>query len=228
MKILLIEDSEHLRRSLIVGLSNLGFTVDETGDGSKGLSMAITNDYDFIILDLMLPNVDGITLLKSIRKMGNDVKVIILSAKSQPEDRVEGLMSGADDYLVKPFSFDELHARILTVGRRGQVKNNDDDINIGLFKLDLAKKTLEFDTKFIDLTKNEYKIIECLFLSKNQVMTTENISDYVVGSFDSLSKNTIESHLSSVRKKVKALGGELPVKNKRGFGYYVEKDACTQ
>ncbi|EHN68919.1 response regulator transcription factor [Aliivibrio fischeri] len=228
MKILLIEDSEHLRRSLIVGLSNLGFTVDETGDGSKGLSMAITNDYDFIILDLMLPNVDGITLLKSIRKMGNDVKVIILSAKSQPEDRVEGLMSGADDYLVKPFSFDELHARILTVGRRGQVKNNDDDISIGLFKLDLAKKTLEFDTKFIDLTKNEYKIIECLFLSKNQVMTTENISDYVVGSFDSLSKNTIESHLSSVRKKVKALGGELPVKNKRGFGYYVEKDACTQ
>ncbi|MUL18114.1 response regulator transcription factor [Aliivibrio fischeri] len=228
MKILLIEDSEHLRRSLIVGLSNLGFTVDETGDGSKGLSMASTNDYDFIILDLMLPNVDGITLLKSIRKMGNDVKVIILSAKSQPEDRVEGLMSGADDYLVKPFSFDELHARILTVGRRGQVKNNDDDISIGLFKLDLAKKTLEFDTKFIDLTKNEYKIIECLFLSKNQVMTTENISDYVVGSFDSLSKNTIESHLSSVRKKVKALGGELPVKNKRGFGYYVEKDACTQ
>ncbi|MBP3139430.1 response regulator transcription factor [Aliivibrio fischeri] len=228
MKILLIEDSEHLRRSLIVGLSNLGFTVDETGDGSKGLSMAITNDYDFIILDLMLPNVDGITLLKSIRKMGNDVKVIILSAKSQPEDRVEGLMSGADDYLVKPFSFDELHARILTVGRRGQVKNNDDDISIGLFKLDLAKKTLEFDTKFIDLTKNEYKIIECLFLSKNQVMTTENISDYVVGSFDSLSKNTIESHLSSVRKKVKALGGELPVKNKRGFGYYVEKDTCTQ
>ncbi|ACH63516.1 response regulator transcription factor [Aliivibrio fischeri] len=228
MKILLIEDSEHLRRSLIVGLSNLGFTVDETGDGSKGLSMAITNDYDFIILDLMLPNVDGITLLKSIRKMGNDVKVIILSAKSQPEDRVEGLMSGADDYLVKPFSFDELHARILTVGRRGQVKNSDDDISIGLFKLDLAKKTLEFDTKFIDLTKNEYKIIECLFLSKNQVMTTENISDYVVGSFDSLSKNTIESHLSSVRKKVKALGGELPVKNKRGFGYYVEKDACTQ
>ncbi|MUJ27380.1 response regulator [Aliivibrio fischeri] len=228
MKILLIEDSEHLRRSLIVGLSNLGFTVDETGDGSKGLSMASTNDYDFIILDLMLPNVDGITLLKSIRKMGNDVKVIILSAKSQPEDRVEGLMSGADDYLVKPFSFDELHARILTVGRRGQVKNNDDDISIGLFKLDLAKKTLEFDTKFIDLTKNEYKIIECLFLSKNQVMTTENISDYVVGSFDSLSKNTIESHLSSVRKKVKALGGELPVKNKRGFGYYVEKDVCTQ
>ncbi|MUI55828.1 response regulator transcription factor [Aliivibrio fischeri] len=228
MKILLIEDSEHLRRSLIVGLSNLGFTVDETGDGSKGLSMAITNDYDFIILDLMLPNVDGITLLKSIRKMGNDVKVIILSAKSQPEDRVEGLMSGADDYLVKPFSFDELHARILTVGRRGQVKNNDDDISIGLFTLDLAKKTLEFDAKLIDLTKNEYKIIECLFLSKNQVMTTENISDYVVGSFDSLSKNTIESHLSSVRKKVKALGGELPVKNKRGFGYYVEKDACTQ
>ena len=190
MKILLIEDSEHLRRSLVVGLSNLGFTIDETGDGSKGLSMAITNEYDFIILDLMLPNVDGITLLKSIRKMGNEVKVIILSAKSQPEDRVEGLLSGADDYLVK--------------------------------------KELEFSEQLIDLTKNEYKIIECLFLSKNQVMTTENISNYVVGSFDSLSKNTIESHLSSVRKKVKVLGGELPIKNKRGFGYYLEKRSCIQ
>lgn len=228
MKILLIEDSEHLRRSLVVGLSNLGFTIDETGDGSKGLSMAITNEYDFIILDLMLPNVDGITLLKSIRKMGNDVKVIILSAKSQPEDRVEGLMSGADDYLVKPFSFDELHARILTVARKGVVKNSDDDVRLGDFKLDLAKKELEFSKQLIDLTKNEYKIIECLFLSKNQVMTTENISNYVVGSFDSLSKNTIESHLSSIRKKVKILGGELPIKNKRGFGYYLEKRSCTQ
>lgn len=228
MKILLIEDSAHLRRSLVVGLSNLGFTIDETGDGSIGLSMAITNEYNFIILDLMLPNVDGITLLKSIRKMGNDVKVIILSARSQPEDRVEGLLSGADDYLVKPFSFDELHARILTVARRGVVKNSDDDIRLGDFKLDLAKKELEFSEQLIDLTKNEYKIIECLFLSKNQVMTTENISNYVVGSFDSLSKNTIESHLSSVRKKVKVLGGELPIKNKRGFGYYLEKRSCIQ
>ena len=228
MKILLIEDSAHLRRSLVVGLSNLGFTIDETGDGSIGLSMAITNEYDFIILDLMLPNVDGITLLKSIRKMGNDVKVIILSARSQPEDRVEGLLSGADDYLVKPFSFDELHARILTVARRGVVKNSDDDVRLGDFKLDLAKKELEFSEQLIDLTKNEYKIIECLFLSKNQVMTTENISNYVVGSFDSLSKNTIESHLSSVRKKVKVLGGELPIKNNRGFGYYLEKRSCIQ
>ncbi|OCH23623.1 response regulator transcription factor [Aliivibrio sp. 1S128] len=228
MKILLIEDSAHLRRSLVVGLSNLGFTIDDTGDGSIGLSMAITNEYDFIILDLMLPNVDGITLLKSIRKMGNDVKVIILSARSQPEDRVEGLLSGADDYLVKPFSFDELHARILTVARRGVVKNSDDDIRLGDFTLDLAKKELEFSEQLIDLTKNEYKIIECLFLSKNQVITTENISNYVVGSFDSLSKNTIESHLSSVRKKVKVLGGELPIKNKRGFGYYLEKNSCTQ
>ncbi|MGR6838787.1 response regulator transcription factor [Aliivibrio wodanis] len=228
MKILLIEDSEHLRRSLVVGLSNLGFTIDETGDGSVGLSMALINEYDFIILDLMLPNVDGITLLKSIRKMGNDVKVIILSAKSQPEDRIEGLLSGADDYLVKPFSFDELHARILTVARRGTVKNNDDEVKSGGFRLDLAKKELEFNGQLIDLTKNEYKIIECLFLSKNQVMTTENISSYVVGSFDSLSKNTIESHLSSVRKKAKALEGELPIKNKRGFGYYLEKRSCTQ
>lgn len=224
MKILLIEDSAHLRRSLMVGLSNLGFTIDETGDGSKGLSMAITNQYDFIILDLMLPNVDGITLLKSIRKMGKEVKVIILSAKSSPEDRVEGLMSGADDYLVKPFCFDELHARILTIARRTDTLTHNNDIEIGRFNLDLQQKELSFDRQIIDLTKNEYKIIECLFLSKGHVMTTETISEYVVGSFDALSKNTIESHLSSIRKKAKQLNATLPIKNKRGFGYYLDKE----
>ena len=121
MKVLLIEDSEALRRGIRVGLDHLGYTVDETGDGSEGLSMALTNSYDFIILDLMLPNVDGLSLLKSIRKLGNQSKVIILSAKSQAEDRVTGLLAGADDYLSKPFSFDELQARLLCLGRRGEL-----------------------------------------------------------------------------------------------------------
>lgn len=219
MKLLLIEDSEPLRRGLKVGLNHLGFTVDETGDGSEGLSMALTNCYDFILLDLMLPHVDGISLLKSIRKQGKQTKVIILSAKSSPQNRVEGLLSGADDYLCKPFSFDELHARIIAISRRGEINNSDNTLAIGEFSLDLVRKHFSYQGKMIDLTKNEFKIIECLFFSKEQVVNPEQISEAVAGSFSFLSKNTIEAHLSSVRRKVRAVNGVLPIKNKRGFGY---------
>jgi DNA-binding response OmpR family regulator len=109
MKLLIVEDSSSLRRSLCTGLKNLGFTVDETSDGSEGLSMALIGDYDVIILDIMLPSIDGLTLLKTLRQTKRGTRVLLLSAKSQPEDRVKGLLTGADDYLSKPFSFDELH-----------------------------------------------------------------------------------------------------------------------
>ncbi|MCL1112187.1 MULTISPECIES: response regulator transcription factor [Shewanella] len=225
MKVLLIEDSEALRRGIRVGLDHLGYTVDETGDGSEGLSMALTNQYDFIILDLMLPNVDGISLLKSIRKLGNQAKVIILSAKSQAEDRVNGLLSGADDYLTKPFSFDELQARLITMGRRGELTQQANTITIGNFVLDTGNKSLRANGQYIDLTKNEFKIVEYLFANPKQVLNPEQISEAVVGSFNHISKNTIEAHLSSVRKKAKAVGAMLPIKNKRGFGYFVDTQA---
>ncbi|ABE54090.1 transcriptional regulator [Shewanella denitrificans OS217] len=221
MKVLLIEDSEPLRRGLKVGLDHLGYTIDETGDGAHGLSMALTNQYDVIILDLMLPSVDGISILKSIRQLGNQAKVIILSAKSQPEDRVNGLLSGADDYLGKPFSFDELHARLVALTRRGQLNQINANLTVAEFELDSNKKSVFYQGQAIELTKNEYKILEYLFSNQEQVLNPEQISEAVVGSFDSLSKNTIEAHLSSIRKKAKLLGGTLPVKNKRGFGYYV-------
>ncbi|UCX03231.1 response regulator transcription factor [Shewanella sp. HL-SH4] len=224
MKVLLIEDSEALRRGIRVGLDHLGYTVDETGDGSEGLSMALTNHYDFIILDLMLPNVDGISLLKSIRKLGNQAKVIILSAKSLTEDRVAGLLAGADDYLTKPFSFDELQARLVTLGRRGDLTSHSKNIRLGELLLDDNQKVLIYKQTIIELTKNEYKIIEYLFNNPNQVLNPEQISEAVVGSFNHLSKNTIEAHLSAVRKKANLVGATLPIKNKRGFGYFVGED----
>jgi DNA-binding response OmpR family regulator len=223
MKILVIEDSENLRRSLIVGLSNLGFTVEATGDGAEGLNLALYNDYDMIILDLMLPNIDGLTLLKSIRQENIQSKVIILSARITVDDRVNGLLAGADDYLVKPFSFEELHARIISIHKRGQIGHFSNIITNGEFILDTEQKTFTFQHRIIELTKNEFKIIEAIFSSKNNVVSTSTISEAVVGHFDELSKNTIEAHLSAVRRKAKLLGGTLPIKNKRGFGYLVEQ-----
>jgi len=225
MNILVVEDSAHLRRSLEVGLSHLGFTVEATGDGSEGLNLALYNQYDIIILDLMLPNVDGMTLLKKIRQENIHSKVIILSARVTVEDRVNGLLAGADDYLVKPFSFEELHARILSIHKRSEITQANSMIKKGDFVLDSAQKSFSYQNKEIELTKNEYRIIEVIFNAKNSVVTTSQISEAVVGHFDELSKNSIEAHLSSVRRKTKLLGGILPIKNKRGFGYLVEQQS---
>ncbi|MGJ8484912.1 response regulator transcription factor [Pseudoalteromonas sp. SYSU M81236] len=222
MKLLIIEDSVSLRRSLRIGLENLGFTIDETGDGAEGLSMAMTGDYELIILDIMLPSIDGITLLQTIRAKQLDVRVLILSAKQEPEDKVKGLLTGADDYLTKPFSFDELHARLLNLMRRGGLKTISDVISIDNLSLNLQLKLLQVGDTVIDLTPNEYKIVECLFSNQNKVITSEKLSTYIAGQYDLVSKNSIEAHLSSARKKVRAAGGELPIQTKRGFGYIIQ------
>ncbi|WP_462159699.1 response regulator transcription factor [Pseudoalteromonas sp. GB56] len=223
MKILLIEDSASLRRSIRVGLTSLGFTVDEADDGAQGLSMSLMGDYEVVILDIMLPSLDGITLLKTLRQKNSDVRVLILSAKHEPEDKVQGLLTGADDYLTKPFSFDELHARIISLLRRGSLKASRDTVVINNLSLDLQLKLLRVNNMVIDLTPKEYKVVECLFTNQNKVLTAEKISTYLAGQYDLISKNSIEAHLSSARKKVRAAGGELPIKTKRGFGYFVQE-----
>ncbi|TMM45041.1 response regulator transcription factor [Colwellia ponticola] len=219
MNILLVEDSIKLRRSLRIGLTGAGFTVDETGDGAEALSMAISEDYDIIILDLMLPSVDGMEILKTLRRLKKQSKVLILSAKDQVNDRIEGLLNGADDYMTKPFSFDELHARLITLTRRGGLTVEDDCIMLNGYCIDLQLKRFLFNAAEVELTPTEYKIIECLFVNKNRVVSIEKISEFIVGRYDAIAKNSLEAHLSSIRKKVKSLSEPLPIKNKRGFGY---------
>jgi DNA-binding response OmpR family regulator len=219
VKILLVEDSASLRRTLKAGLGHLGFAVDVTGDGGEGLRMALADSYDLIILDLMLPTLDGISLLKALRREKRDTRILILSAKDLPEDRVNGLIEGADDYLTKPFSFDELHARIVALMRRGNLTLHQNRINLGKFSLNMQSKRFFCAEQEIPLTATEYKIVECLFAHQERVVTAEQISEYLVGHYDAVAKNSIEAHLSSIRRKVKAKGGKLPIKNKRGFGY---------
>ena len=218
MKVLIIEDSESLRRSLRVGLSNLGFTVDDTGDGSEGLTMALSGDYSLLVLDLMLPSVDGISILKAIRRTEKDIRVLILSARDLTEDKVEGLLNGADDYLTKPFSFEELHVRLLCLMNRGSLNIKNSKIEHGPFSLDIHFKQLKCGGFDVKLTPNEYKIIECLFSNQGKVLSSEKLSEYLAGQYDAVAKNSIEAHLSTARKKVKSLGFELPIQTKRGFG----------
>ncbi len=224
MKLLIIEDSSPLRRSLVVGFNNLGITTDEASNGTDGLSLALHNPYDIIILDLMLPGIDGMDILKQLRKSTVQTRVIILSANNQRQDRINGLLQGADDYLTKPFSFDELHARVIAISRRGIINNFTNTITINNFILDSNTMSLRYEAIDIDLTPNEFKIIEYLFNHPNQVMSTAMISDNIANNFDYISKNTIEAHISTIRKKIKShpITATFPLKNKRGFGYYIE------
>lgn len=222
MKILIIEDSSALRRSLAVGFNNLGFSTDEAENGNEGLTLALDNDYDIIILDLMLPGIDGMTILNKLRQTGIETRIIILSAKTQSQDRIDGLMQGADDYVTKPFSFDELHARVVAISRRCQAVSITNTIEIDGFLLDLNKRTLFYGNKDLELTPNEFKIIDYLFTHRGQILTASMISDNITNNFDYISKNTIEVHISTIRKKAKNIEAVLPIKNKRGFGYYVE------
>ena len=223
MRILLIEDSLSLRNSLSLGLEKLGYSVDTagTGTGSEGLSMALLGSYEIIILDMMLPELDGMTILKTLRKRHLETKVIILSARSESEDKVAGLLAGADDYLSKPFSFDELTARLLSLMRRGAAHCLNDQVTINGLTLNIQFKTLSYNNSDINLTPNEYKIVECIFLNRHKIVTSEMLSEFISGSYDHVSKNAIEAHLSSARKKVRESGTSLPIKSKRGFGYTV-------
>ena len=224
MKLLIIEDSSALRRSLTVGFNNLGITTDEADNGTDGLNLALNNPYDLIILDLMLPGIDGIDILKQLRKSAIQTRIIILSANNQSQDRIDALLQGADDYLTKPFSFDELHARVLAISRRGLISNFSNTININCFILDSNKMTLCYEITDIELTPNEFKIVEYIFNHKNQIINTSMISDNIANNFNYISKNTIEAHISTIRKKIKSksINTIFPLKNKRGFGYYIE------
>jgi len=221
MNILLVEDSDNLRRSLRIGLSKLGHQIDDVGDGAEALSILMLNDYDLAIIDWMLPSVDGLSVIQSIRKAGKQTRILVLSARDLPGDKVEGLMAGADDYLAKPFSFDELEARITALMRRGPLQTQDDSLILGPCRLDKQTKTFFIHDHLCELTPTEYKILECLFQQQEKVVTIERLSEYLVGKFDAISKNSIEAHISSIKRKARAMGAEIPIKNRRGFGYMV-------
>jgi len=221
MKLLVIEDSTRLRNSLTAGFSRMGYTIDSSGDGKEGLCYAMINDYDVIILDLMLPSMDGLSILKELRDKRKNTYVLILSAKDKIEDRVMGLNLGADDYLIKPFSFDELHARLLTLTRR---KHNVSSpvLTFGNVSIDTVMRKVSINGVDISLTPTEYLILEYLALKRDRVITYDSMINHIYTNEDATSRNTLEAHVSTLRKKLSKLNIENLIKTKRGFGYYLE------
>ncbi|WP_145064389.1 response regulator transcription factor [Engelhardtia mirabilis] len=221
MRILLIEDSERLQLALTTGLRKEGHGVDVAGDGEAGLSYARNNQYDAIVLDLMLPKIDGLTVLQTLREEGNDTHVLVLTAKDTVDERVTGLRRGADDYLVKPFAFDELLARLEALGRR--VYNaKSPEVTVGDLMIDTSAKSVERAGRRIDLSTREYALLEYLARRLGETVSRIEIEDHLYDETSLPTSNAVDRAVCSLRAKI---GGpdDLPlIHTRRGLGYVLE------
>lgn len=220
MRILVVEDEKELCQTIAEGLRIDGFEVDTCYDGEEAWELIWVEQYNLIILDLNLPGMDGLEILRKIREVNLEVNVLILSARGQVKDRVEGLDAGANDYLCKPFAFEELSSRVRCLTRRRFVQNN---IVLTSGELSLNTKTRIAYAKGceISLTRKELGILEYLMLHPEAVISQEELIQYVWdGSVDSFS-NSIRVHISTLRKKLRSALGYDPITNRVGQGYLI-------
>lgn len=218
MRLLLIEDYRPLRQSLTKGLHEAGFAVDVTGDGKEGLWYAMGNAYDVIVLDLMLPGMDGLEILKRIRSQGREAAVLILTAKDTVQDRVTGLDLGADDYLVKPFAFEELLARLRALLRRSYQEKSP-CIEIDDLRIDLAGQRVWRGTEEIQLTAREYALLEYLAMRVGQMVSRTDIWEHVYEFTSSASSNVVDVYIGYLRKKLGQQDRPALIHTVRGRGY---------
>ena len=222
MRILIVEDELHLAEALAQILKKNNYAVDSVNDGESGLDNALSNIYDLIILDIMLPKMDGISVLKNIRKEGISTPVILLTAKGEISDKVIGLDSGADDYLPKPFATEELLARIRALSRRKGEVLPDNTFQYGDIELNTAALKLSRGSKDVKLILKESELLELLILRKTAVTSKELIIEKIWG-FDSEAEyNHVEVYVSFLRKKLLFLESEVSINTIRGIGYVLE------
>ncbi len=224
MRVLVVEDDHRIAQAVKRGLEQESYAVDVAYDGECGFNLAVTEDYDIIVLDLMLPKMDGISFLKELRKENIHTPVLILTAKGELDEKIEGFNAGADDYLVKPFSFRELLARLRAITRRPK-----DSLGVELRVGDLTLNTLTFEVrragKRIELSRKEFALLEFLLRNKGRVVTKEQIISHVWDYDADILPNTVEVYIGYLRNKI-----EKPFKNKpsliytvRGFGYKIDE-----
>jgi DNA-binding response OmpR family regulator len=218
MRILLIEDYKPLQASLTKGLREAGFAVDVTGDGREGLWFAMSNDYDVIILDLMLPGMDGLSILGKLRAEGRQNHVLILTAKDTLQDRVKGLNLGADDYLVKPFAFEELLARLRALVRRAYAKKNP-CIEVGDIRIELTSQRVWRGKEEICLTPREYALLEYLAMHTGQTISRTDVWEHIYEFNSSASSNVVDVYIGYLRGKIERPGKPAMIRTVRGRGY---------
>jgi two-component system copper resistance phosphate regulon response regulator CusR len=222
MRLLIVEDSAVLRESLQDGLRHAGFAVDAAADGTDGLYLARTHSYDLIVLDIMLPGIDGRRLLRTIRDGKCQTPVLLLTAKDQLQDKVGGLRAGADDYLVKPFAFDELLARIEAIIRRrdGRV---DSSVEVGALRLDPVARTVTLAGKPVDLAPREFHLLQYLMIRRGQIVSRTEIEENLYDRNATLMSNVVDTVIYALRKKIALPDQEPMIRTRRGLGYVLEE-----
>jgi two-component system copper resistance phosphate regulon response regulator CusR len=227
MKILIVEDELKTGDYLKQGLTEAGFTVDLARDGVDGLHLALTENHDLAILDVMLPGIDGWGVLAGIRRAGKALPVMFLTARDAVDDRVKGLELGADDYLLKPFAFSELLARVRTLLRRGGKAPTDPFLRAANLELDLLRRRVSRAGQRIDLTAKEFALLELLLRRQGEVLPRSLIASQVWDmNFDS-DTNVIEVAMRRLRAKVDDLFEPKLIRTVRGMGYVLEDPACA-
>lgn len=223
MHILVVEDERALCDTIVRSLRRLAYSVDFCYNGNKALELIDVERYDLILLDLNLPGTDGMTVLRTLRETDHETRVLILSARSEVADKVEGLDAGANDYLAKPFHLAELEARIRSLTRR-QFTQNDVVLSCGDLAFDTKARTASVAGQVLTLTRKEIGILEYLLLNKGRPVSQEELIDHVWdNSVDNFS-NSIRVHISALRKKLRAALGYDPVRNRIGEGYLIEEE----
>jgi len=224
MRILLVEDDRGVSRFIKKGLKEKGYVVDVAFDGEKGLHLSLSQTYDLIILDILLPEMNGYEVLRIIRKKGVTTPVICLTAKDEKEDIIQGLELGADDYLVKPFSFSELLARIKAVLRRGQKGMELSALTISNLTLDLINRTAHRNKKDIELSGKEFLLLEYLMRNSGQILTRTMLLENVWGYNFDTSSNIIDVHINHLRMKIDKDFHPKLIHTIKGVGYVLKSE----
>ena len=225
MKILIVEDEEGLREALVSSLKDEGYQAEGAQDGQEGLDLACSGTYDLVILDIMLPKLDGYEVLKRIREKKIAIPVILLTARSELEDKVRGMDGGADDYLTKPFEMEELFARIRMVMRRQEGWGMDSRIRAGDLVLDPGSHEISKarEARRVKLGAKEYELCEYFCCNMGQVLSREQITQKVWG-FDSEAEyNNVDVYVSFLRKKIQFVGVDVRIRSVRSVGYVLEE-----
>lgn len=222
MKILVVEDEKDLNSVISRHLKKNNFSVDSVFNGEDALDYLSYENYDLVILDIMMPKISGYQVIKELRTKKNDTPVLMLTAKDNIEDKVKGLDLGADDYLVKPFDFNELLARIRAIVRRkyGNISN---ELVIEDLVLDLAKKTVTRNNKNIDLTAKEYEVLEYLMQNRGHILSREQIREHVWNFDYEGESNIIDVLIKNIRKKIDVESSKQLITTKRGLGYVIKE-----
>lgn len=222
MKLLIAEDERDLSKALTAILERNHYSVDSVYNGTEALEYLDHGDYDGLILDIMMPGMDGITLLKTLRARGNAIPVLLLTAKSEIDDKVTGLDAGANDYLTKPFAANELLARIRAM-TRGQNPSLNSTLQAGNLLLDLASFELSSPTGNFRLTNKEFQMMEMMMRHPKNLISTENFMEKIWGYDSEAELNVVWVYISYLRKKLKALHADVQIKAVRNAGYFLEE-----